>query len=37
LQVKFLNAHRFHTNYSIQNRTYGLKENLEKVVEKLDQ
>ena len=37
LQVKFLNAHRFHTNYSIQNRTSGLKENLEKVVEKLDQ
>ena len=37
LQVKFLNAHRFHTNYSIQNRTSGLLENLEKVVEKLNQ
>jgi len=37
LQVKFLNAHRFHTNYSVQNRTPGLQENLKKVVEKLSQ
>jgi predicted metal-dependent HD superfamily phosphohydrolase len=37
LQVKFLNAHRFHTNYSIQNRTPGLQENLNKVLEKLNQ
>lgn len=36
LQVKFLNAHRFHTNYSIQNRTPKLQENLKMVVAKLN-
>ncbi len=36
LQVKFLNAHRFHTNYSIQNRTLKLQENLKMVVAKLN-
>ena len=36
LQVKFLTAHRFHTNFSIQNRMPGLQENLKKVMQNLN-